>query len=92
MKEVAKEMAIAIAKCLSEINNIPRSLIPIDKPTPSIGDINGEINIAPIMTAGEFKSNPKDATIIEHINSQALAPSIFLLFRISRIAPSRSIP
>ena len=45
-----------------------------------------------MMTAGEFRSNPREAIMIEHINNQALAPCIRLLFLIAMMVPSRSRP
>ena len=46
----------------------------MDIPIPKIGPINGEINIAPITTAVESAFNPIEATKIEHIKIQAVAP------------------
>ena len=37
-----------------------------------MGPINGEINMAPIITAVELLIKPIDATIIEHIKIQML--------------------
>ena len=50
------------------------SLIAIDKPTPKIGPIKGDINIAPITTGIEFVFSPIEATKMEHIRIQAVAP------------------
>jgi hypothetical protein len=43
-----------------------------DKPTPKMGDINGEISIAPMITATEFVSKPIEANIEEQTNIHRL--------------------
>jgi hypothetical protein len=60
-----------------------------DKPTPKIGDINGDISIAPIMTAVELVSKPIEASTVEHISIHRLyprseAPSLMLDFVLSK--------
>lgn len=45
-----------------------------DKPTPKIGDINGDISIAPMMMAVELVSKPIEARIEEHSNIHKLYP------------------
>jgi hypothetical protein len=45
-----------------------------DIPTPNIGDIKGEISIAPMMTAVEFVSKPSDASKAAHNKIQRLYP------------------
>ena len=85
-------MAIAIKKCLADTKSVSLSFIPTPSPIPKIGDINGEISMAPMITAGELRSKPSEAIIMEHINNQALAPRIRLLFLIAIIVPSRSEP
>ena len=61
------------------------SLIAIDKPTPKIGPIKGEINIAPITTGIELVFSPIEATKIEQIRIQAVAPLNWILAFISSI-------
>jgi hypothetical protein len=50
------------------------SFIAIDRPTPNIGPIKGDISIAPITTGIEFVFKPIEATKIEQIRIQAVAP------------------
>ena len=87
-----KAIPIAINRWYPETFKVFRSLIPIPNPIPKIGDIKGEISMAPIITAGEFKSSPSEAINIEHIKSQALAPFISLLLFILIMVPSLSKP
>ena len=61
------------------------SFIAIDKPTPKIGPIKGEINIAPITTGIELVFSPIEATKIEQIRIQAVAPLNWILAFISSI-------
>ena len=67
------------------------SFIAIAKPKPSIGPINGEISIAPITTGMEFAFKPTDATKIEQINIQAVAPCIEISDLIDEIVESLSV-
>ena len=46
----------------------------MDIPIPRMGPINGEINMAPITTAVESAFKPTEATKIEQIKIQAVAP------------------
>ena len=43
-------------------------------PIPKIGDINGEINMAPMITAVEFTFNPMDAIKIAKIRIHRFGP------------------
>ncbi len=43
-----------------------------DKPTPRMGDINGDISIAPMMMAVELVSKPIDARMDEQSNIHKL--------------------
>ena len=52
-------------------------------PIPLIGPIRGDINIAPIMTAGELFIKPIDATTIEQIKIQTLIPENTMSFFMS---------
>ena len=61
------------------------SFIAIDKPTPKIGPIKGEINIAPITTGIELVFSPIEATKIEQTRIQAVAPLNWILAFISSI-------
>ena len=51
-----------------------KSAIPIANPIPMIGPINGEINIAPIITAVEFTFKPNEAINMAQMSIQRLAP------------------
>lgn len=45
-----------------------------DNPTPRMGDINGDISIAPMIIAVELVSSPTQASIDEHASIQKLYP------------------
>ena len=61
---------------------VSKSFIAIDIPKPKIGPIRGEINMAPITTGMEFALRPTEATKIEQIKIQAVAPLIEISFLI----------
>ena len=63
-----------VAKLIKDFLRVSISLIAIESPIPSIGPISGDINIAPMTTAVELAFNPTDATKIEQIKIQAVAP------------------
>ncbi len=44
----------------------------IDKPTPKMGEINGKMSIAPMITAVELVSKPTDASTVEQSNIHKL--------------------
>ena len=70
-----KTLSITITpKLIRDFLRVKISLIAIDIPIPKIGPIKGEISIAPITTAVEFALRPIDATKIEQIKIQAVAP------------------
>ncbi len=48
------------------------SWIPRDKPKPKIGDISGDISIAPMMTAVELVSKPIEAKTAAHNKSHIM--------------------
>ena len=73
---------------ISDFLSVSISLIAKDIPTPKIGPINGEINMAPITTAVEFAFNPIDATKIEQIKIQAVAPLNGMSFFIASMVAS----
>ena len=73
---------------ISDFLSVSISLIAKDIPTPKIGPINGEINMAPITTAVEFAFNPIDATKIEQIKIQAVAPLNGISFFIASMVAS----
>ena len=52
----------------------PKSWIAMLYPIPLIGPINGEISMAPIITAVELVLSPTDAIIIAQTNIQMLVP------------------
>ena len=70
-------------KLIKDFLRVSMSLVAIDRPTPRIGPIKGEINIAPITTAGEFAFKPTEQTNIEHIKIHAVAPLIETSFFIA---------
>ena len=47
-----------------------KSFNPTESPTPMIGPISGQINIAPIITADEFVFKPSEATKVAKIRTQ----------------------
>ena len=63
----------------------------MESPTPRIGPISGEISIAPITTAVESAFNPIEATKIEHISIQAVAPLKGTSALMAEIVASRSV-
>jgi hypothetical protein len=71
--------------------SISLSLMPIERPTPSIGDIRGEINMAPIIMAAELVSRPIEASIAEHINIQVLLPLTEMLSFTALMVPCSSV-
>ena len=74
MVAVVTLKAVVIRKLFRERFISSKSFSPTDKPTPMIGPINGEINMAPIMTAVEFTFNPSDAIKMAKIRIHKLAP------------------
>ena len=68
--------------------------VPIDRPTPSIGPMTGEMSMAPIMTAVEFTFSPTDAMMMAKVRIHTFAPrnQIPLRIRFSAPAVSRSPP
>ena len=72
MVEVAKATPVATPKLLADLLNKVKSLIPTDSPIPKMGPINGEINIAPIITAVLFTFKPIEAIKIEQIKIYTL--------------------
>jgi hypothetical protein len=72
--DVATLITVAIDKFLIAFFTSSKSLMPIPKPTPIIGPIKGEINIAPIITAVEFTFKPMEAIKMANIKVQRLAP------------------
>ena len=72
--EVRRLTPKAIKKFFKDSFRLPRSFVPIDKPTPRIGPINRDISIAPITTAVELLFNPIEQITIEQINIQTLYP------------------
>ena len=52
-------------KLINDVINVLKSFVPMASPIPRIGPINGEINMAPIMTAVESLFNPIQATTME---------------------------
>ncbi len=71
-KEVPILNPIITPKFIKERFKVSISLMPIDKPTPNIGPIRGDISIAPITTAVELIFSPIEAIKIENISTQAV--------------------
>ncbi|MNV56763.1 hypothetical protein D3C71_1490640 [compost metagenome] len=84
---------MAISRFFNDFFNNGKSKVPKANPAPTIGPINGDISMAPIMTAVEFTFNPTDATTIAQARIQALAPrKEILLTTFSRTASFFSSP
>ena len=62
-----------------------KSLIPTESPIPIIGPINGEINIAPIITAVELTFSPNDAMKVANTNTHRFVPLNSIPLRIFSI-------
>ena len=67
-------------KLIKDLFSVSISLIANDIPTPKIGPISGEINMAPITTAVELTFKPMEATKMAKINIQAVAPFKLISF------------
>ena len=63
--EVTKLNTIITPKFNNDLLSVSMSFMPMDKPIPNIGPINGEISMAPITTAVELTFKPIEAIIIE---------------------------
>ena len=75
-----------------DAHNVFLSLIPMDKPIPKIGDIKGEINMAPMMTAGELTFKPMEAMQMAQMSNHTLAPLVSMFFWMPCSVPLRSNP
>ncbi len=82
---------IITPKLMSDFFSVSISLMAIDKPIPKIGPMRGEINIAPMTTAVELALRPMEATNIEHIRIQAVAPLKGISLMIASMVLSRSV-
>ena len=82
---------IITPKLISDFLRVSISLIAIESPIPNMGPIRGEISIAPITTAVELAFNPTEATKIEQIRIQAVAPLKGISFIIASIVLSLSV-
>ena len=63
-----------MAKFFSDFLNNSKSNIPRLNPAPKIGPINGEISMAPIITAVELTFNPTDAMMMAQAKIHKLDP------------------
>lgn len=63
-----------MARFFRDFLNNSKSNIPKLNPAPKIGPINGEISIAPIITAVELTFKPTDAMMMAHANIHKLEP------------------
>ena len=59
-----------------------KSFVPIDKPRPNIGPINGDMSMAPITTAAELMFKPTEHMIMEQIKIHTLYPLNGISFNI----------
>ena len=92
MVAVATLKAVVIKKLFSERFISSKSFRPTESPTPMIGPINGEISMAPIMTAVELTFNPREAMKMAKIRIHRLAPLNSTPFRMeSTVANSFSL-
>ncbi len=67
-------MSVATPKCLADRRSKSRSLMPTARPMPMMGPINGEMSMAPMMTAVELTFKPSDAIRMAKISTHRLAP------------------
>ena len=65
---------VATAKLRNERLISSKSYMPNPSPIPMMGPISGEINIAPIITAGELTFNPNEAMKMAKIRIQIVEP------------------
>lgn len=84
-------IAVARPKFRNDLANVMRSFIPAERPIPKIGDISGDINIAPMITAGELVSRPMLAIKTEQINIQSWEPPNAIPLLIPLMVPSISV-
>ena len=84
-------MATIMAKFLSASFRSGRSFVPIPNPSPRIGPIRGEINIAPIMTGIELRFNPTDAMTMAQVRMKTFWPLKKMPFLMEMLADSMSI-
>ena len=80
-----------MARLMSDFLRVSISLTAMDIPIPKIGPIKGEISIAPMTTAVEFAFKPTEATKMEQIKIQAVAPLKDISAFIASIVASRSV-
>ena len=90
INEANKLATIIIPKFLREVMSALKSLEESAYPIPLIGPINGEISIAPMMTAVELLISPIEATMIEQIKIQILMALKEISFLISTMVFSLS--
>src|SRR5690606_26322395 len=72
--EADKPAKTANPKLVKDFRNKAKSYVAKLYPIPSMGPINGEINIAPIMTAVELTLRPTQAIRMAKINIQRFVP------------------
>ena len=90
INEANKLATTIIPKFLREVISALKSLEESAYPIPLIGPINGEISIAPMMTAVELLISPIEATMIEQIKIQILMALKEISFLISTMVFSLS--
>ena len=72
--EVTKLMATMMRKLRNDRLSSSSSNVPMESPTPKMGPIIGEINMAPMMTAVEFTFNPTEATMMAKASTHRFTP------------------
>ena len=71
---VSTLMRVATPKFLAALFSNGRSSIAMANPMPIMGPINGDMSMAPMMTAVEFTFRPREAMNMANINTHRLAP------------------
>ena len=66
-------MAIIMKRFFNDLRKSSPSEIPIDRPSPMIGPMSGEISMAPMMTAVELTLRPTEAMIIAKKSTHTLS-------------------
>ncbi len=82
---------IITPKLINDFLSVSMSFMATDNPIPKIGPISGEISMAPMTTAVEFALSPIEATKIEQIKIQAVAPLNGMSRTIASMVLSRSV-
>ena len=90
-KAVNKLSTNIVPKLISDFFSVSISFVAMERPTPKMGPIKGDISMAPITTAVELAFSPTEHTKIEQIKIHAVAPLIEISAFIAEIVASRSV-